>query len=59
MAKVKEEIKEGVQVVGTIEENGLTRVILSDGVVKMSSVSKVDSDGMRYLIDGCWYRVAK
>lgn len=59
VAQVKEEIKEGVSVVGTIDENGLTRVILSDGLIKMSSASKADKDGIRYLVDGGWYRVAK
>jgi len=55
----KEEIKDGVFVTGTVDNDGLTNVLLSDGRYKLASASKADKDGLRYLVDGGWYRVAK
>lgn len=56
---VKEEIKDGVFVTGVVDNDGLMNVLLSDGRYKLASSSKADKDGVRYLVEGGWYKVAK
>lgn len=56
---IKDEIKEGVTVSGVVNTDGLISVLLSDGRYKLASASKADKDGIRYLVEGGWYRVEK
>lgn len=57
--KAKEVIRDDLKVTGVMDNEGITTVMLSDGAFKLSTASKADKDGVRYLVDGSWYRVAK